>query len=192
MPKNCSLSLEYCKTRSCTRQWQFRCHESLVTKALGKSMVAMCMLMIEVTLPKCKYVQMLHEYISNSFPLSSQMRIYEMSLVHKTVVASPRPRTFGPITSLFPDPSFNLFPMQTILQMHLEIVHTRLRTWSVQLSRTVKTFDPWVIHEFCIGRRRLIGAMWPKANGHVRGNRDSSVPHRTFEEVVRIGELKLR
>lgn len=141
---------------------QFQGHEGPVTKALGKMMVAMCMLMIEVTLPKCQYVQMLHEYISNSFPLSSQKRIYEMSLVHKTLVASSRSPTFRPSTSSpFSDPPFNLFPMQTILQVHLEIVHTRLRTWSVQLSRTIKAFDPWVIHKFCIGRRRLVGPVWP-------------------------------
>lgn len=47
--------------------------------------------------------------------------------------------------------------MQPILQVYLEIVHPSFRTWGVQFSGTIETLDPWIVHEFRIWRRGLVG-----------------------------------
>ena len=110
----------------------------------------MCELDRMVTLPKCKCIMNTHPIL---FPPSSQKRIYDMDLVHGTLAASFRPRSFGPgISSPFSDSPFNLFPVQTILQMHLEIVDTCFRTWCIQFSWTIEAFYPRIVHEFRIWR----------------------------------------
>ena len=99
------------------------------------------------------------EYISNPFLPSSQKRIYDMDLVHETLAASFGPRSFRPpISPPFSDSPFNLFPVQTVLQMYLEIVNTRFGTWGVQFSWTIKALDSRVVHVLQIWRRGLIGS----------------------------------
>ena len=58
-----------------------------------------------------------------------------------------------------PDPSIHFLPVDPVLQMHLEVIHTRLWAGCIQFPRAIQAFDPWVIHEFDAWWRLAVGGV---------------------------------
>lgn len=92
-------------------------------------------------------------------------------------------------SQLFFSSLFDSFTMMPILQMNLEIVHTKGNVGRVELSRAIFASDAWVVTVFCVRRRRHIRLQCKRL---VRIRRYGSVAHRTLKEVIRILGLQIR
>jgi hypothetical protein len=71
--------------------------------------------------------------------------------------------------------------------MYLEVVDSCLGPWGVQLAWAIQALDSRIVHEFRVGRMRLVGLY---ADGHVGLCRNGSVTHCAFEKVIRVGLLQ--
>ena len=76
--------------------------------------------------------------------------------------------------------------MYSILQMHLKVVYTNVRSRVIQLAGTVQALDPSIIHILYVRGEWFVGAQSYRKIG---SGRDGSITHNGFDEVVGVSSL---
>lgn len=80
----------------------------------------------------------------------------------------------------------HFLPMQSILQMNLEIVNACFRSRRVHLARAILASDTGVVHVF----DALLQRIFVERDRLIGGNVDGCVTHQTFKLVVRVALLE--